>query len=80
MSVPPESIQVGHCYLIPSGNVRRVHAILEGRVQYETRARPRAGPGWAWRPGIVDLKTFAAMVERPVSCDWTPETGDNAGA
>jgi hypothetical protein len=79
MSIAPESIKVGQCYLTRSGYVRRVYAILEGRVRYETRANA-AKLGWAWRPGIVDLKTFAAMVERPVPCDWTPETGDKARA
>jgi hypothetical protein len=76
MSIPPESLQVGQCYLTHSGYVRRITALSPGRVQYETRTRPGKRVGWAWRPGIIDPKTFAAMVERPVPCDWTPETDE----
>jgi hypothetical protein len=39
MSLPPESIEVGQCYLMRSGYVRRVVAFHPGRVQYETRAQ-----------------------------------------
>ena len=78
MTVAPESLQVGHCYLTRSGQVRRVRAFHEGRVQFEARSKPpRPSSRWAWRPGIVDLDTFAAMVERPVACDWTPETEES---
>jgi hypothetical protein len=72
--IDPESIEVGRCYLMKSGYVRRVVAFLPGRVLYETRAQATKRIGWAWKRGIVDLKTFAAMVERPVPCDWTPDT------
>jgi hypothetical protein len=74
MSVAPESIQTGQCYLMRTGHVRRAIALLPGRVQYETRNRAPNRAGWTWRPGILDLKTFAAMVERPIPCDWTSET------
>lgn len=73
MSIPPESIQVGQCYLMRTGHVRRAIALLPGRVQYETRNRAPNRAGWTWRSGILDLKTFAAIVERPIPCDWTPE-------
>jgi hypothetical protein len=76
MPIPPESIHVGQCYLMRSGYVRRVVAFRQGRVQYETRSQATKRVGWAWKMGIVDLNTFAAMVERPVPCDWTPETDE----
>jgi len=76
MSIAPDSIQVGQCYLTLSGYVRRVIALHPGRVRYETRANAAKHVRWAWKPGIVGLKTFAATVERPVPCDWTPDTGD----
>jgi hypothetical protein len=38
MSIPPESIEVGQCYLMLSGYVRRVIALHPGRVQNATRA------------------------------------------
>jgi hypothetical protein len=73
MSVDPASLQIGQCYLTHTGLVRRVIAFHRGQVQYETRSNKRAG-GWAWRPGIVDPKVFASLLDRPVPCDWTPET------
>lgn len=74
MSVPPESIHVGQCYLMASGQVKRVLAILAaGRVHYEYRitGRPIVKN---WKPGTQELRTFAALVARPVPYDWTPET------
>jgi hypothetical protein len=56
-----------------TGHVRRAIALLPGRVQYETRNRAPNRAGWTWRSAILDLKTFAAMVERPIPCDWTPD-------
>ncbi len=72
MSIHPESIEVGKCYLMDSGQVRRVLRIMpDGRFQYEHRmghAAPKV-----WRPGTQGSHSFAAMVEREVPCDWTPE-------
>jgi hypothetical protein len=77
MSIPPERIEVGQCYLTRSGQVRRVRAFHEGRVQFEARSKPpRPSSRWVWRPGILDPETFAAMIERPVPCDWTPESDE----
>ena len=75
MSLPPESIQVGQCYLMAAGQVRRVLAILpDGRVQYEQRAGHR--PRWnVLRSGILGLRSFSSTVERRVPCDWTPDAG-----
>ena len=73
MTIPPERIQVGQCYLTHTGLVRRVIAFHQGQVRYETRSNKSTG-GWAWRPGIVEPKVFAALLERSVPCDWKPET------
>jgi hypothetical protein len=73
MSVPPESIEVGKCYLAGSQlgpRVQRVVAILPNRrVQYEWRKRQ----GRKWKPGVLDLREFAFGVDREVPCDWTPD-------
>ena len=73
MTVPPESIEVGKCYLAGpqlGPRVQRVAAILpDGRVQYEWRKRERQ----KWKPGILDLCEFAFGVDQEVLCDWTPE-------
>ena len=75
MSVPPESIQAGQCYLTETGQVRRVLTLLPGsRVQYEWRngmAMPKR-----WKMDAQALHSFAVLVERPIPCDWTPETDE----
>ena len=74
MSVPPESIRVGQCYLMNSGQVRRVLRIMpDSRVQYESRPAHR-GQATTWKPGMQDSRSFAAVAERLVPCAWTPET------
>jgi hypothetical protein len=73
MTIPPESIEVGKCYLMETGHVRQVRRVLpDGRVQYEHRPGHQINVG-AWRPGIQQIHSFAFLVEREVACDWTPE-------
>jgi hypothetical protein len=73
VSISPESIKVGECYLTTSGQVRRVMRILpDGRVQYETRGGAVAR-AFNWRTDIQDLRSFAFSAERAVPCDWTPD-------
>jgi hypothetical protein len=72
MSVPPESIVVGRCYLTESGSVRKVTSTgSDALVRY--RERVGAGP-WLYS-GTKGRKrhVFAAAVVREVSCDRTPE-------
>ena len=72
VSIPPESIEPGKCYLTGEGQVHRVRRPLpDGRVKYEYR---RAVEAHGWTPGgVTDLIAFACRVERPVPCDWAPE-------
>ena len=73
MSLPPESIDVGQCYLSDNGRVRRIVAVLPGsRVQFEWRYGHLI-PKTTWRADVLDLRSFAFLAERPVPCDWTPE-------
>ncbi len=72
MPVPPESIQVGRCYLMKTGQVRRAVRLLPGgRMQFEQR------PGHivpkTWKTDVQDVRSFATTVEREVPCDWTGE-------
>ncbi len=70
MSIEPQSIQVGQCYLSDGGMVRRVVRILpDGRVQYEWRGGNRLN----WKPGILSSLEFTASTERLVPCSWAPE-------
>ena len=78
MSLSPEGIEVGRCYLMHSGQVRRVIALDGDRVRYETRHR--VSKGWAWHPGIVPVAVFASMAKRVVPVDWTPEMNEAGDA
>ncbi len=74
MTIPPESVEIGKCYLGDNGKVWRVVRIWpDGRVQFEFRARSR-GNAKVWKPGMLDRLTFSASAQREVPCDWTPET------
>ncbi len=85
MSLPPESIEVGKCYLArgyldASGNallVRRVTQIHpDGRVRFERRRGPiPEGRPWPMS-GTMRLDAFASSVEREVPCDWMPEANE----
>jgi predicted NUDIX family NTP pyrophosphohydrolase len=81
MSIAPENIQVGQCYLTVTGQVRRVMRILpDGRVQYEARGGAVAR-AFTRRTDIQDLRSFAFSADWPVPCDWTLEKDeiDDAG-
>jgi hypothetical protein len=71
MSDPPESIEVGQCYLTDDGRVRKVMRLLpDGRIRYRYR-----GPfSNRWRSGTLDRRSFFSTIERPVACNWTPES------
>ncbi len=76
MPLPPESIQIGKCYLTHSGEVRRVLRLLpEDRVHYEFREAAVAR-AFGWKEGVLGLAPFAALVEHEVPCNWTPEADE----
>ena len=73
MTIPPESIENGKCYLGDNGKVWRVVRIWpDGRIQFEFRARTRRDAK-VWKPGMLDGSSFAALVQREVPCYWTPK-------
>ncbi len=75
MSIPPESIQVGQCYLMDTGHVRQVLRVLPGKVQFASRLATTR-PGKDLKVDVLDLRSFAFSVERPVPCDWTAESDE----
>ena len=78
MSAPPDSLEVGKCYLLETGHVRRVIRLMpDGRVQFEGRMGHQRNAG-AWRSGMQDIRSFAFLIEREAPCDWAPET-DSGG-
>jgi hypothetical protein len=76
VSLPPESIQVGQCYLMSTRNiVRRVlHVLGDGKLMVETRKAD--APHGPWRTDMLTVRFFVSSTERPVPCDWTPETDE----
>ena len=73
MSIPPGSVQVGHCYLTGSGHLRRVVGLLfNGQVRYDLRVSTKAPERWI--SAVMDLESFASSVDRTVPCDWKPKT------
>ncbi len=78
VTIPPESIAVGKCYLTGEGRVRRVLEILpDGRIRYRYRSFLGA-TSRTWRSGSLSVEVFAATAQREVPCDWTPEGGDHS--
>ncbi len=72
MSLLPESIEAGKCYLADNGMVRRVVRLMpDGRVQYESRSGPLRNAK-TWKPGMLQVHDFASSAQREVPCDWTP--------
>ncbi len=82
MSIPPETIEVGRCYLYRAERgprVLRVLALLpDGRVQYDLRNCYSAGSRKLWKVGILDRARFAQMAEIEVSCDWMPSADEDS--
>ncbi len=72
MPVLTESNKVGRCYLMETGHLCRVVALLpDGRVQHVSKGEysHRA----TWKPGMEDDWSFPLLAEREVPCDRTPE-------
>ncbi len=75
MTVPPESIEVGKCYLTDAGQVRRALQILpNGRIVYERR--PAHRPEAPWQEASQELSSFARLVEEEVPCHFGPGSLD----
>ena len=76
MSLPPERSAERKCYLATNGQVVRVLQLTtDGRVKYEFRS-PAVVKPFGWTAAITDLRSFAHLIERPVPCDWTPQTDE----
>ncbi len=72
MSLPPESIELGKCYLTNTGRVWRIIRVMpDGRILYEQRSR--RVPAKTWQPGMLVALTAEMLIVREIPCDWTPE-------
>ncbi len=79
MTVPPESIEVGKCYLAAKGQVRRVIACAYDKVVFHTGRQQALRRGWPRRE-IMNRETFAAHAIREVPCppELKVPIGDNS--
>ncbi len=78
MTIPPESIEIGKCYLMKTGQLRRVVRLMpNGQIQYEHRP-PHQPNAKTWKPGMQSGRSFADLVEREVPCDWRPEADEGS--
>ncbi len=78
MSVPPESITVGKCFVTSGNQVRRVLGIEASKVTYEARGSKMIKGKWP-RRSTVELGRFAADVAREVPCHYDPDFGATSG-
>jgi hypothetical protein len=75
VSVIPDDVQVGNCFITDREQVRRVTEITaDDKVQYQARGAEFEGEA-SWGPGSVlsnppTRAEFAAEVARRVTCDW----------
>ena len=75
MSLPPESLEVGRCYLTNTGRVWRIIRVMPGeRILYEQRSR--RAPAKTWQPGMLVALAAEMLIERENPCDWKPEQNE----
>ena len=74
MTVLPENIEPGLCYLLTTGHVRCVTRVIPDRsIQDEYRMRHSVKNR---KTNIQEGRSFAVAVEREVPCDRTPEVDE----
>jgi len=84
MAVKPGDVEVGRCFVTPTGQVRKVTEITaDGRVDYMARGKSfqRGDASWGNGPtgsALPSLADFANAVDRQVSCDWDPDYPERA--
>ena len=67
MSIPPEAIEVGKCYLAETGEIRRVVNCEHGKVAFHTGRRLALKGKWPRRM-VTSRDKFAADAVREVHC------------
>jgi hypothetical protein len=73
MTIPPESIQVGKCYLTSDERVVQVMQFLSnGSLSYRFR-RADDTPPFHWTGAVASPEVLPFQPLREVPCDWTPE-------
>ena len=74
MSVPPESVEVGRCYLGAQHRILHVtHVTPDGRVRFKYQ-EAHLTKADAWWVGMLNLREFSSQTIRQVPCDGAPGT------
>lgn len=72
MTIAPESIRVGKCYVTRNDQVVRVTGLLpDGYVLYAFRSGAVAG-ALGWTRAQTAVQVFVHLAEREVPCDRAP--------
>jgi len=72
MAVTSGSLTVGHCYVTPLDDVRKIVELDGSLVSYVVRGK-LAFPAWDKQRWVSATKdAFAREVAREVPCDWRP--------
>ena len=75
MPAQAQTFEAGESFLTKDGRVVQVLSILsDGSLTYRFRRAATEAP-LRWTGAIAVPPVFAALVERPVPCDWTPDAG-----
>ena len=73
MTVKPNDVEVGKCFVTTTNQVRRVKNITsDDRIEYESRGG-KSSMKWGFGPPLTALpkrEKFAADVDHEVRCDW----------
>ncbi|SEI04402.1 hypothetical protein SAMN02799636_05127 [Methylobacterium sp. 275MFSha3.1] len=76
MTVNPNTLAVGVCYITPAGQVRKITDITTtGGVNYDARGGHNVD-GWHPGPQLSNLPSkakFASDVDREVKCTYHPD-------
>ncbi len=75
MSISPDTVQVGHCYLAQGQRFLQVtHVTADGRVRFKYRDHRASSMPETWWAGMLNLRDFAATALREIPCAREPET------
>jgi hypothetical protein len=67
MSLPPEGIEIGKCYLTQAGRTRHVISTEGGKVTYRAGRQGTHWKQWPQRQGMMQV-TFALQAMGVVPC------------
>jgi len=75
VSISPDTVQVGRCYLAQGQRFLQVtHVTADGRVRFKYLDLCASSMPEIWWAGMLNLRDFAATALREIPCAREPET------